>query len=412
MKTRRLSLTLRFVWRHIARTKGKTALAVALAAGFTVGLAAIRLAIVENGEKIDWLYEHTAVEAELVQADSSNEIPGGGFLRGSTVEALLESGYVTDVYLEGAASGAAVRYEAYMDGTGAVSADGEDVQPCAIRAFADEGTFLSEAGSGTGVTVTYADGWDASLFAREWDGSFPVVLPKELYDQLDAGTLGRVGLSCRGFRVCEAAGYYTGGVDGADAYPVLAPLSAYRRLSATRAPTYCKAHVTLVPSLNRELEKFTEILNTAAASQGTVLTALRAVIWDEELRLAVAPLERALELMRMLYPVVLALSVLTAAGVAVLFVLLSAKDAAILRVQGTTKVRTAVIFTLQQGFPVLAGLVVGLAGSSLWGGVRPELVGAALGRAALYLAAAALGTALCAASVLRKNPLELLQGKE
>ena len=175
-----------------------------------------------------------------------------------------------------------------------------------------------------------------------------MVLPKALYDALDAGESGRVGLSCRGFWVCEAAGYYTGAVDGADAYPVLAPLSAYRQLSASRAPTYCKVHVTLTPSLNRELERFTEIVNTAAASQGTALTALRAVIWDGELRQAVSPLERALELMRMLYPVVLALSLLSAAGVAVLFVMLLAKEAAILRVQGTAKIQTILMLSLQR----------------------------------------------------------------
>ena len=412
-------MTLRFVWRHLVRSRLKTALTVALAAGFTVGLSAIRLAIVENGEKIDWLYENTVVEAELVQADSSVEMPGGGFLRGSTVDALLESGYATDAYLEGAASGAAVRYEASMDETGTVSADKEDVSICAIRAFGDEGTFLSEAGSGKGVTITYLDGWDASLFPQEWSGgeSFPVVLPKALYDALDAGESGRVGLSCRGFWVCEAAGYYTGAVDGADAYPVLAPLSAYRQLSASRAPTYCKVHVTLTPSLNRELERFTEIVNTAAASQGTALTALRAVIWDGELRQAVSPLERALELMRMLYPVVLALSLLSAAGVAVLFVMLLAKEAAILRVQGTAKIQTILMLSLQQVFTCFSGLTIGLTGILLYiGGTRPDLLpGIAPGTAvcaAAYLAAGVLGAIASSAAVTGKNPLEMLQVKE
>ena len=412
-------MTLRFVWRHLVRSRLKTALTVALAAGFTVGLSAIRLAIVENGEKIDWLYENTVVEAELVQADSSVEMPGGGFLRGSTVDALLESGYATDAYLEGAASGAAVRYEASMDETGTVFADKEDVSICAIRAFGDEGTFLSEAGSGKGVTITYLDGWDASLFPQEWSGgeSFPVVLPKALYDALDAGESGRVGLSCRGFWVCEAAGYYTGAVDGADAYPVLAPLSASRQLSASRAPTYCKVHVTLTPSLNRELERFTEIVNTAAASQGTALTALRAVIWDGELRQAVSPLERALELMRMLYPVVLALSLLSAAGVAVLFVMLLAKEAAILRVQGTAKIQTILMLSLQQVFTCFSGLTIGLTGILLYiGGTRPDLLpGIAPGTAvcaAAYLAAGVLGAIASSAAVTGKNPLEMLQVKE
>ena len=40
---------------------------------------------------------------------------------------------------------------------------------------------------------------------------------------------------------------------------------------------------------------------------------------------------------------------------AVLFVMMSAKDAAILRIQGTSKLHTTVIFVLQQGITVLAG---------------------------------------------------------
>ena len=217
--------------------------------------------------------------------------------------------------------------------------------------------------------------------------------------------------------MCEAAGYYTGAVDGADAYPVLAPLSAYRQLSASRAPTYCKVHVTLTPSLNRELERFTEIVNTAAASQGTALTALRAVIWDGELRQAVSPLERALELMRMLYPVVLALSLLSAAGVAVLFVMLLAKEAAILRVQGTAKIQTILILSLQQVFTCFSGLTIGLTGILLYiGGTRPDLLpGIAPGTAvcaAAYLAAGVLGAIASSAAVTGKNPLEMLQVKE
>ena len=174
---------------------------------------------------------------------------------------------------------------------------------------------------------------------------------------------------------------------------------------------------TLTPSLNRELERFTEIVNTAAASQGTALTALRAVIWDGELRQAVSPLERALELMRMLYPVVLALSLLSAAGVAVLFVMLLAKEAAILRVQGTAKIQTILMLSLQQVFTCFSGLTIGLTGILLYiGGTRPDLLpGIAPGTAvcaAAYLAAGVLGAIASSAAVTGKNPLEMLQVKE
>ena len=211
----------------------------------------------------------------------------------------------------------------------------------------------------------------------------------------------------------------TGFADGrmCSCYRELRRSLAYRQLSASRAPTYCKVHVTLTPSLNRELERFTEIVNTAAASQGTALTALRAVIWDGELRQAVSPLERALELMRMLYPVVLALSLLSAAGVAVLFVMLLAKEAAILRVQGTAKIQTILMLSLQQVFTCFSGLTIGLTGILLYiGGTRPDLLpGIAPGTAvcaAAYLAAGVLGAIASSAAVTGKNPLEMLQVKE
>ena len=47
-----------------------------------------------------------------------------------------------------------------------------------------------------------------------------------------------------------------------------------------------------------------------------------------------APLENSVELMRVLYPVTLVLSLLVAAGIAALFIMTSAKEAAIIRVLG------------------------------------------------------------------------------
>ena len=88
-----------------------------------------------------------------------------------------------------------------------------------------------------------------------------------------------------------------------------------------------------------------------------------------------------------------------------------------MRIQGTTKVRTVTMLTLQQAFPCIAGLLVGLTGILLYiGGARPDLLpglapGAAL-CAALYLAAGITGAVVSSAVVTGKNPLELLQVKE
>ena len=409
--------TLRFVWRHIARSRMKTALTVVLAAGFTVGLAAIQLSIVNSQERIDWLYDNTAVDAELVRTGEYS----GASIRRKTIASLEESGYVTDMYLEASTSAGTGLY-AY-DGQWSERVrlvTGEEQTRLPVLAFEDADAFLSHIGSGSGVAITYHEGWDASLFAQEWAGAydpekpFPVILPKAVYDQygLEPGDL--IVVLCRGIRPCEAAGYYEGAVTGDAESPILLPLTAAQTMASGRI-SYSKAHMTLDRSLNRQLDVFVETVESIAAVQG--IATLRAAIWDEELRQAVVPLERSITLMQVLYPVTLLLSLLAAAGIAVLFIMTSAKEAAIMRIQGTARVRTIVMLSLQQVLPCLAGLVIGLAGISLYiGGVKPALAADLVPRAALcavlYLLAGVAGASLSSAAVTEKNPLELLQVKE
>ena len=405
-----------FVWRHTARSRLKTGLAVLLAAGFTVGLAAIRLSIAASQERINWLYENTSAEAELLLADAVNSVQSSGFLRQDTIDALLDSGYVKDAYLEGSAHGAVIHGAPGAEGGWGVHAAEEDTIKKTFRAFADEAVFLSPAGSGGAVDITYLEGWDGSLFAQDWaaDEPFPVVLPKAVWEQFGD----EVSLACKGFRLCEVAGFYEGELAGAagDTDPVLMPLSAYQDIGAIRAVAYSKVHVTLDPSLNRQLETFHQVVTDISARQSGMV-ALRAVIWDEELRLAVAPLENSVTLMEALYPVTLVLSLLTAAGIAALFVMTSAREAAILRILGTTKLRSRVMLALQTAVTSLAGLLLGLGGAMAYAGrTRPELlaglVGAGVLCAMLYLLAAIAGAAASAAAVTGRNPLELLQVKE
>lgn len=442
---------LRFVWRHITRSKLRTALSILLAAGFTVGLAVIQLSIRGSQEQINWLYENTFVEAELVQADTSQNTNNSGFLRRSTLDSLLESGYVTNAYVEGSTTGVLIHYTSDMaEGTAIYVSEEDVICETTILGFADEAVFLSTAGSGGTMEVTYFDGWDGSLFAQEWpENDFPVVISKELYDELGD----RIGLSCKGFRECEVAGYYEGKATG-EAVPILVPLGAYQALGGSRN-AYSKAHVTLDPSLNRELDRFTDFLKELSATQGVGSAALRAVFWDEELRTAVAPLENSVELMRVLYPVTLVLSMLVAAGITsackdrkhigtkrnvklragpcffqryfpiffgrsnitALFIMTSAKEAAIMRVLGTSKMKSRVMLALQTIFTSAAGLLIGVCGILAYiERTRPDLftnlTGASVLCAMLYLLAAIIGSAVSASIVTSKNPLELLQVKE
>lgn len=144
------------------------------------------------------------------------------------------------------------------------------------------------------------------------------------------------------------------------------------------------------------------------------LIPLRPVIWDEELTQAVEPLENSIRLMEVLFPVALALSLL-AAGVSALLILTEAREAAIMRVLGTTKLRSRIILSLQMIFMVLAGLMIGLTVAFAWAGSL-GLAWAAMGLSALcaaaYLLCAAGGSAVGSVVVTNRPPLELLQVKE
>jgi len=421
---------LRFVWRHMTRAWAKSLLTALLAAAFTVGLAAISLSIENNTQKMEDLYENISVNIELVQKDSTDvTVYGGGFLFEKTVQAVLDTGYITDAYLEGS------RY-------GSINLlFGEDTdrygERYPVRAYpAFFCTFfgiddLEEffANRGGGQTITYNDGWDESLFSKDWsgggtsgqdgDGMIPILLAKEYYDRYmeEYGT--SLQINCLGkLRRCQIVGYY----DAADATDksgrpmVLMPLPALQDLMGQRM-CYSTAVFTVDPARNHDLDALRESIDALANSPHIGGVPVRVLLHDEELRQAAEPLEESIALMKLLYPVMLVLSVLVAAAGAALFVMLSAKEAAILRIQGTGKVRVQIMLSLQQVFTSFAGLLVGLLGMAVYlAGRQPELtgtiVGGALLCALLYLAAATVGAVGASMAVTGKNPLEMLQVKE
>lgn len=120
-----------------------------------------------------------------------------------------------------------------------------------------------------------------------------------------------------------------------------------------------------------------------------------------------------LNLMEKLYPVVIAAAVLIGGLVCGLIVIQAAKEAAIMRVLGTTRRRTRAILAVEQVILCLAGLTAGACGLMLYNGVY--LVEIALKMyilAALYFAGCLAGTLTCSIITLRRNVLELLQVKE
>jgi ABC-type antimicrobial peptide transport system permease subunit len=124
-------------------------------------------------------------------------------------------------------------------------------------------------------------------------------------------------------------------------------------------------------------------------------------------------LQRTVYILQTVYPMVVAVSLLIGGFLAGLAILQNAKEAAILRILGTTKRQTKAMLSSEQLVLALAGLMVGLGALLIWRGakllgVSPQL--ALFG--GLYLIAVAASALLCAELVTRRSPMELLQTKE
>ena len=176
---------------------------------------------------------------------------------------------------------------------------------------------------------------------------------------------------------------------------------------------YAAASFTFDPTQNRELPAFREAMQAAVKETDAGLLTLDFLFWDEELTTVVAPMEKNVQLMEVLYPVTVALSAVIAAGLSALLLLQNARCAAIMRVLGASRKKVRrVLCNMQMLLTALGVLLGGACTMTVW---RADalLLGKPMALcAALYLAASLVGSLTAALSVTAKMPLALLQVKE
>ena len=118
-------------------------------------------------------------------------------------------------------------------------------------------------------------------------------------------------------------------------------------------------------------------------------------------------------LLELLYPIAFVLALILGGVLPAGVILQSAKEASLLRVLGTTKRRTRAMLSLEQLFLCLLGLCLAVAALVLsQGSALTAVAGLVAVYAAAHLLACVLGTEAAAISVTRRNVLELLQVKE
>jgi ABC-type lipoprotein release transport system permease subunit len=376
----------------------------------------------QNEASINALYEMTWIRAEVVSETVRLETEIILYKRG--VDRILNSGFIQS---------AAVT----TDDTWVVHTENGEMSGIRLRAT-DQPRESAEP-YWQGLQFRYAQGHDAGLFTdpvSAWLHRIPVVLHEGLRAELDVPVGAWITLhnTANGAEVrAVVAGAYR-----SDTEPDV-PLSANRTVMVPLAAIdhqsmgawfihpatieaiinirhqrawFVAAEFTIDPAFNRELSATARQLTGIVRmrdSGDTERTQMRMLVHDDALRMNAAPMEGVLSLLTVLYPVLLAVSVLIAAGLALLMAMQSTKNAALLRVLGTTKLRVSAILCVEQVAVCIAGLSVGLAAVFVLfdSDMRQLFV-----NAGLYLGGALIGSAIAAWRITAKKPLELLQVKD
>jgi hypothetical protein len=124
-------------------------------------------------------------------------------------------------------------------------------------------------------------------------------------------------------------------------------------------------------------------------------------------------LRNTLRLLETLYPIALTAALMIGGFLCCLVIVQSSKEAAIMRIQGTTKRKTRVILALEQMLLSVGGLVIGAYALLAYKGAALAVISGQLYVfAALYFAVLLVSAITCAGLATQRNVLELLQTKE
>jgi hypothetical protein len=399
-----------YVIHHGMRSRLKSILTIAIALGFILTLGWLWQTIEHSQMEIDRLYDTTVIKADILQTSSTaSSAEGTTFISRRAIDSVLNSGFVKESVLE-----------AESVWTKIETNDSED--KFSVYAYDNPETFYS--GLANPGSLVFAPGWDMDLFAQPRTlediraEGLPAIFPASLLAQWQVNldeTVRIVDRSNRAF-TCIIVGQYSGliGTVQPTYTPrgrnyILIPLSALEVIEGTLME-YRAAHFVLDPKKNRELPQLRADMETVMQ----VYTGkFRFMIWDEELRVVIAQLEKNLSLLRMLHPIIIVVSVLIGAGLCFLLLLQTTQEAAILRVLGTPRTAVRLALVSEPLFLSIIGVLIGLGISRfLWMASGLVPFGALLTGAGLYLAGVLAGSVAGALSVTNKKPIELLQVKE
>jgi len=431
---------LRWIRRQIARSGVKTALSLLIAMLLVLSLGWLRETILRTEAEIDEMWDLAVIYGEIKAFSPfglREDRPLGDVIGRRTIDAVRDSGYAENFYIEGGhyrnfivapASdgsfpdnwGEIIGYDRSLAFTAPENSGKMDM----LFAINDLDIFigtnsLNNMGTDRDFRIDFAEGFDTESFQFsdediESGAPVPVVLSSSIMEKrgLSLGDEAFLGFTMQSMFFVEGIpviviGMHSGQpVREAAENAVLIPISKFDHLMMGMA-FYTTFTFTIDTAYNREIEQIRE--EFFAEGYFLNLAEVELFMSTHELLTMVRIASQSLALLQLIYPIAVATAILIALGMSFLLLLQTAKSAAILRVTGMSKVRAMIILIAEPVFVSLSGAVLGviaLAGLSAAFGTEFALV---LG---IYLAAVITGAVTGAFIVCNRMPISMLQVKE
>ncbi len=418
----------RFVWRHMRRRPVHTTLVCAVAFAFLAAVTWMQASILWDTAEVERLYAATEVTGELLKQDAAfASSVGDAFVTNDMLEWLMESGYVSDLYTE-AADVVSIERTDIAIMTGKVLNSQFIGSNIPMRSTEDIERFCEE----NHVEIDYAQGYGPELFTADWkyyvpdrnavtlkDG-VPILIPETWLEQygLEYGQRMSVDIASGG-RVLSSYLFIGGSIRNVETGDglyraawdkVMIPPSALEYVIEKNNWCYSTVEFTINPAYNRELDTIKEEITKQLGRSRMAIQKATVMLWTGELRQVAEPFEKNLDLMKLLFPVTVAVSVVAGGGLIFLLLLQRTEEAALLRVLGNSRGRTRRMLLAEPVLLSLLGMFIG--GCAVYYGFSEISIQQILMFAGAYLGGCVLGAVLGTVHITRKMPLELLQVKE
>ena len=417
--------TMRYVTRQILRTPFKTVLVVLIAAGFVFALGWMRFTADYSIAEADRIYDTTVVDGEIVKRNAFLGTNTSSLINDSVVIALEDSNFVENLYLESTQVRTMIAYDDPNSGRYAyTNPDAEEFDISRMVMFPtfvatnDFDKFVERHG----IEIKFSS--YQTSFERndaEMGAACPVILHEDMLAQIEmsVGDYIYVGYDSGSGRATAGgmiiAGTYTGDIPIEEGgLAAIIPLNWMKSdaLTLHLPMRYWKAEFTIDTDKNREIDNFRDEMTVIVEDPSAGEFELSLLLWDEELKQVVKPLEQNVRLMSVLYPVTAVLSVIIAAGIAALLVMQAAHETALLRAVGLKRRRVLIMNVVQMAIPCLVGIIVGFAAVLILRNDSTSALSIGAICAAAYLAGAVVGAMAASLAVLKRRPMQLLQINE